>query len=104
MAHFKFKIKKAEKKFKVQNKKFDIQRLKNKEKREEFKLELKNRFEILQESPDTEIDIEKKWREIKDIFLETSKKRSVLKINLKRTGCQKKLGKQLKRGKTSKRS
>jgi hypothetical protein len=52
MAHYKFKIKKAEKKFKVQNKKFDIQKLKNKEKRVEFKLELKNRFEILQESPD----------------------------------------------------
>jgi hypothetical protein len=74
MAHFKFKIKKAEKKFEVQNKKFDIQKLKNKgEKREEFKLELKNRFEILQDSRDTEIDIEKKWREIKDIFLETIK-------------------------------
>jgi hypothetical protein len=42
---------------------------------------LKNRFEILQESPDTEIDIEKKWREIKDILFETSKKRVVLKIN-----------------------
>jgi hypothetical protein len=64
MAHFKFKIKKAEKKFEVQNKKFDIQKLKNKEKREEFQLEMKNRFEILQESShaDTEIDIERKWR------------------------------------------
>jgi hypothetical protein len=35
MAHFKFKIKKAEKKFEDQNKKFNIQRLKNKEKRVE---------------------------------------------------------------------
>jgi hypothetical protein len=32
MAHFKFKIKKAEKKFEVQNKKFDIQSLKIKRK------------------------------------------------------------------------
>jgi hypothetical protein len=86
MAPFKFKIKKAEKKFEGQNKKFDIQRLKNKEKREEFKLELKNRFKILQESshPDTEIDIERKWREIKDIFLETSEKTSGFKNKLKK--------------------
>jgi hypothetical protein len=43
------------------------------DKREEFKLELKNRFKILQESshPDIEIYIERKWREITDIFLET---------------------------------
>jgi hypothetical protein len=74
MAHFKFKIKKAEKKFVVQNKKCDIQKLKNKEKREEFKLELKNKFQILQEFPHTEIDIERKWREINVIFLETSEK------------------------------
>jgi hypothetical protein len=32
MAHFKFKIKKAENKFEVQNKKVDIRKLKNKEK------------------------------------------------------------------------
>jgi hypothetical protein len=85
MVHFKFKIKKAEKKFEGQNKKFGIQKLKNKEKREAFKLELKNRFKILQESshPDTEIDIERKWREIKDIFIETSEKNIIFKNKLK---------------------
>jgi hypothetical protein len=75
MAHFKVKIKKVEKKSEVRNKKLDIQKLKNKEK-SEFRLEMKNRFEILQESShtDTVTDIERKWREIRDIFLETSEK------------------------------
>jgi hypothetical protein len=45
---------------------------------------LKNRFEILQESPDTETDIERKWREIKDTFLETSGKWIGFKNKLKK--------------------
>jgi hypothetical protein len=52
---------------------------------------LKNRFKILQESshPDTEIDIERKWREIKDIFLETSEKTIGFKNKLKKDWIQK---------------
>ena len=52
-------------------KKYDIQKLKDTAKREEFAIELKNRFQILAEEL-VETDIEESWIKIKDTYSNTA--------------------------------
>ena len=53
----------------------DMSKLKKQETQREFALELKNRFNILENTQeDTEDDIEKEWKNIKEAYCETSRK------------------------------
>jgi hypothetical protein len=65
----------AGKKFESRRKKVNVQKLKDKKRCEEFKIELRNRFLVLcslSEDYDDEVNI--KWMKIKEVYLETSEK------------------------------
>jgi hypothetical protein len=61
------------KKMNTKSKRINVQKLNIPEVKEEFKLELRNRFSILEAVTDMG-NINKKWTQVKDVFMETSKK------------------------------
>ena len=66
IADFKFKILAARKKFETRRKKYSVQKLQKPSVREEFKLELKNRFLVLS-TQNEETHIEARWKAIKNV-------------------------------------
>ena len=72
IAKFRFKIA-ARKKIEKRRKKCNVQKLQIPCVREEFKLELKNRFSVLSiQNEDT--DSEERWKTINNVYTETSEK------------------------------
>ena len=71
---FKMKIQAYNQRTRQLRKRYDISKLKdNKKVRELFKIELKNRFQILTDMENIESEtVEEKWRKIRTAFLETS--------------------------------
>jgi hypothetical protein len=75
LAEFKLRIMVAGKKFESRRKKVIVQKLKGKKKYEEFKVELRNHFQVLSSlSEDCDDDVNIKWMKIKEVYLETSEK------------------------------
>jgi hypothetical protein len=72
VADFQFKIMAVRKRFETRGRRLDIQKLPEKRKQEEFKLELKNRFSALSHFSD--MNVESTWKEVKDSYLNTSEK------------------------------
>jgi len=70
---FRFKILAARKKIKTRRKKYNVQKFQMPSVREEFKLELKNRFSVLS-TQNEDTDIEGRWKAIKNVYMETSEK------------------------------
>ena len=68
IANFRFKILAARKKIETRKKKYNVQKLQMPSVREEFKLELKNRFSVLS-TQNEETDIEESWKEIIYIYI-----------------------------------
>lgn len=71
VAEFRLKIMATQKKFEQRNRQYDVRRLKVKEKKTEFCLELKNRFTALQEVQENEVpdeSVEEEWTKIKDLY------------------------------------
>ena len=56
----------------IRQKKFDIQKLKDVDTREIYKIKIGGRFEPLLNIPDTDLEVEDLWDKIKDSFQETS--------------------------------
>ena len=73
IADFRFKILATRKKIETRRKKYNIQKLQMPSVREEFKLELKDRFSILSASNE-DTDIEARWKAIQNVYTETSEK------------------------------
>jgi len=75
IANFRFEIRllAARKKTEARRKKYNVQKLQMSSVREEFKLELKNRFSVLSTQND-DTDIEESWKAIKNVYIETSEK------------------------------
>jgi hypothetical protein len=71
VAYFQLKIMAVWKRFEIRGRRFDNQNLQEKIK-QEFKLELKNRFSAL--SYCSELDVESACKEVKDSYLNTSGK------------------------------
>ena len=53
---------------------FDSRRLKNSTAKEEFKLEIKNRFDVLEETKFEDDTMQHKWENLKNIYKETAEK------------------------------
>jgi len=73
IANFRFKILAARKKTETSRKKYNVQKLQMPSVKEEFKLELKNRFSVLS-TQNEDTDIEESWKAIKNVYIETSEK------------------------------
>ena len=73
IADFRFKMLATRKKTETRRKKCNVQKLQIPSVREEFKLELKNRFSILS-TRNEDTDIEVSWKAIKYAYVETSEK------------------------------
>jgi hypothetical protein len=72
VADFKLKILATRQRFEIRTKKYNVQKLQTPSVRDEFKLELKNRFSVLSIQNET-TDIEANWRG-KNVYIETSEK------------------------------
>jgi hypothetical protein len=72
-ANFRFKILATRKKIETRRKEYDVQKLQMPSVREEFKLELKNKFSALS-AQNEDTDIEESWKAIKNVYTETSEK------------------------------
>jgi len=68
IANFRFKILAARKKIETRRKKYNVQKLQMPSVREEFKLELKNRFSVLS-TQNEDTDIEESWKAITTIYI-----------------------------------
>ena len=68
----KLKLKAIKKNGNNASRKYDVNKLKNPVKLNEFKIELRNRYQILSTIPDH--NIEEKWEEIKDTYCSTAEK------------------------------
>ena len=66
IANFRFKILAARQTFETRRKKYNVQKLQKPSIREEFKLELKNRFSVLS-TQNGDTDIEASWKAIKNV-------------------------------------
>jgi len=73
IANFRLKILAARKKFETRRKKYNVQKFLKPSIREEFKLELKNRFSVLS-TQNEDTNIEASWKAIKNVYIETSEK------------------------------
>ena len=73
MQNFRFKILAAEKEDWNKKKKYNVQKLQMPSVREEFKLELKNKFSA-HSAQNEDTDIEESWKAIKNVYTETSEK------------------------------
>jgi len=73
IANRRFKILSARKKNETRINKYNVQKLQMPSVREEFKLELKNRFSVLS-TQNEDTDIEESWKAIKNVYIETSSK------------------------------
>jgi len=73
IANFRFKILDARKKIETRRKKYNVHKLQMRSVREEFKLELKNRFSVLSTQNES-TDFEESWKVIKNVYRETSDK------------------------------
>ena len=73
IANFRFKILAVRKTFETRRKKYTVQNLQKPSVREEFTLELKNRFLVLS-TQNEDIDTETRWKAIKNVYIETSEK------------------------------
>jgi len=51
----------------------DIARAKHKRTKDQFRLELKNHFSVLEKQEDNEQNVEEDWKEIKDTIINTAK-------------------------------
>lgn len=69
MAEFRMKIMACAQKFAKRGRKFDLGKLREDRNRDDFRLQLQNRFEALQMTPNVDIA----WGEIQEIFTKTSK-------------------------------
>jgi hypothetical protein len=92
VADFRLKILATRKKFETRRKKYDVQKLQTPSVRDEFKLELKNRFSVLSIQNET-TDIEATWMAIKSVYTETSEKILGFREISKRNGSQRRHGK-----------
>ena len=72
VCNLKLKLKAVKKTGSTASKKYDVNKLKNPEKLNEFKIELSNRYQILSTIPDH--NIEEKWEKIKDTYCSTAEK------------------------------
>ena len=73
IANFRFKILAARKKIETRRKKYNVQKLQIPSVREEFKLELKNKFSVLS-TQNEDSDFEESWKAITNVYIETSEK------------------------------
>ena len=73
IADFRFKILATRKKTAKRRKRYNVQKLQIPSVREEFKLELKNRFSILS-TQNEDNNNEERWKAIKYVYIETSEK------------------------------
>jgi len=73
ITNFRFKILAAIKKTEARRKKYNEQKLQMPTVREEFKLELKNRFSV-PSTLNADTDTEESWNVIKNVYIETSEK------------------------------
>jgi hypothetical protein len=69
VASFQIKIIANKKKHDVMRKRLDVKKLENSQLKQEYKMELRNRFEALNHSDDE--DVEEIWSKIKGIYVET---------------------------------
>jgi hypothetical protein len=69
--NLRFKILNARKKNETRRKKYNVQKLQMPSVREEFKLEMKNRFSVLS-TQNEDTDIEGSWKAINNVNIETS--------------------------------
>jgi len=51
----------------------DMAKLKNKRTKDKFRLELNNRFSVLEQQENNEQNVEEDWKEIKDTIINTAK-------------------------------
>jgi hypothetical protein len=91
VADFRLKILVTRKKFETRRKKYNVQKLQTPSVRDEFKLELKNRFSVLSIQNEA-VDIEATWRAIKMYVLKQVRKYWDLE-KIKRNGSQRRRGK-----------
>jgi hypothetical protein len=70
VASFQMKITANKKKHGIMRKRLDVKKLENAQLKQEYKMELRNRFEALNHSE--EKDIEEIWNKIKGIYLDTA--------------------------------
>jgi len=73
VAYFRFKILAAKKNFEARRKKYTVQKIQKPSIREEFKLELKNRFSVLS-TQNEDTGIEESWKTIKNVYIEIREK------------------------------
>ncbi|XP_039291250.1 craniofacial development protein 2-like [Nilaparvata lugens] len=96
MAEFRMKIMTCAQKFAKRGRKFDLGKLQENSIRGDFRLQLQNRFEALQMTPNVDIA----WGEIQEIFTKTSEEVLGIRTPKKRSGCQRILGRKLQDGKS----